>query len=209
MQYEFIVPTCGCGDPSVPVTDTTTVLCKNSTTLDCVKNVTDNYDELGVSDRCDAYCPLECDSNIYTKSVSTARYYSGILGTQSSLQNKFTKGKSNSFSPPTNTFRRRREVNGWGVGPVTTTTTTQTAPLATTTVSASGGSVTTSSSGNATTASGGGSGGGGSLAPTLSKIQQSVLALSIYFDDLRYVSIEENPAMTVDTFVGVLGGMFG
>jgi hypothetical protein len=65
------------------------------------------------------------------------------------------------------------------------------------------------SSSAANTISGGGGGTGGntatSTAPSTSQIQQSVLALSVYFDDLRYVSIQENPVMTVDTLVGLLG----
>lgn len=60
MQYEFVIKICGCGDPSVPQTDTTTVLCNNATTLDCVKDVQDNYTSLGIHDTCSNYCPTEC-----------------------------------------------------------------------------------------------------------------------------------------------------
>jgi hypothetical protein len=160
MQYEFIIPMCGCGDPSVPVTDTTTVLCNNATTISCAKNVTDSYETLDIRSTCDKYCPLECDSNLYTSSISTAyyptNYYSDILRTQTNLQVKFTSGQSNTFSPSSQTFsgRRRRAASP---------------------------SISTS------------------------MIQQSVLSLGVYFEDLRYIYIEENAAITLDMFVGLIG----
>ncbi len=174
MQYEFIIPQCGCGDPSVPATDTTTVLCNNATTLQCVKTVATNYETLGIGTKCDKYCPTECDSNLYSTLMSNSyyptNYYSGILTTQTNLKSKFSKGQPNTFSPSSQTFsgRRRRSVT-----------------------------TTTASSGD---------GGGG--APTNSQIQQSVLSLCVYFEDLRYVSIEENAAITLDMFVGLLGLLF-
>jgi hypothetical protein len=162
MQYEFVIPICGCGDASVPVTDNTTVLCKNATALSCVKNVTDHYDTYSIGTHCDGFCPLECDSNSYARSISTAyyptNYYSGILSTQSNLKNKFTNGQARPFSPPTKTFngRKRRDAQTIGlvaappppsttIATATTTNASSVAP-STSTSSASGSNIGTSTS---------------------------------------------------------------
>jgi hypothetical protein len=245
MQYEFVVPICGCGDPSIPQVENSTVLCKNATTLACVKNVTDNYEAYNIGTHCDTFCPLECNSNSYSKSISIAyyptAYYSRILSSQVNLRTKFSSGQVKSFSPPSKTFsgRRRRDVADSrqlvSLGPpppstlgtttrilTTTSTTTTTAANVGSTVTTSGSATTgagtltaTVVSTSATTTSTSGVGATTTTTkpgptttpstPSSSEIQQSVLALSIYYDDLRYVSIQENPVMTVDTLVGLLG----
>lgn len=44
---------------------------------------------------------------------------------------------------------------------------------------------------------------------TNSLIKSSILMLTVYYKDLRYTFIEENPAITFDTIVGIVGGEFG
>lgn len=40
-------------------------------------------------------------------------------------------------------------------------------------------------------------------------IKSSILMLTVFYNDLKYTFIEENPAFTFDTMVGIIGGEFG
>ena len=73
-QYEFVIPTCGCADPSVPIIDFNQTICASKTDLDCVKEVHDKYDKLNTANKCNVLCPTECDTITYSKSISIATY---------------------------------------------------------------------------------------------------------------------------------------
>lgn len=101
LQYERIIPNCDCSDPSVPIINSTLEICSNEDELECVKEQRDEIDVTGIEDICDQYCPLECDSVLYTTSVSSAvyptDYYGNILMSQTNINSKFNP--KNTFSP--------------------------------------------------------------------------------------------------------------
>ena len=123
-------------------------------------------DELNKQNSCDKHCPLECDSTVYSTSVSSAKYpttyywdvikYQQNLITMSTSKNKFVPGENPTQSP------------------------NQTSAL---------------------------------LPPPPppfvdSNLSESILMLSIYFDELRYSLIEEEPAIDFLTLLGVIGIRF-
>lgn len=76
LQINFIMPTCNCSDPSVPITDIFLLksFCKSPSDLKCVDEVRKHFDSFSLSGNCSAYCPRECNSVKYLTSFSTANY---------------------------------------------------------------------------------------------------------------------------------------
>jgi hypothetical protein len=91
---------------------------------------------------------------------------------------------------------------GGGGGGAVTTTTIQTTAAAVAATSASGGG---GGSGSADTTIATSSSSSSGSVPSSSEISESVLQLSVYFQDLRYVDIVESASLTVDTLVGLIG----
>jgi hypothetical protein len=102
LQEKYIIPNCGCSDPSIPITDPIQVVCNNVTSLRCVKEEKDKFDKMKITDTCDSFCPLECNSTTYSATLSSASYptsyYLKIVKNQSSIINNFNP--PNDFSPP-------------------------------------------------------------------------------------------------------------
>ena len=86
LQKLFIYPICGCNDPSIIITNTADNLCDNSTSINCVTSVRNNYDEYNILTTCIQYCPLECNTSQISYTISTAQYptsyYYNILSKQ-------------------------------------------------------------------------------------------------------------------------------
>jgi hypothetical protein len=186
MQYEFIIPQCGCGDPGIalPSDQNNVSLCHIPPKMRCVKNVSINYEALGIGITCNNYCPTECDSNLYATSISTAdyptNYYSNVLASQSNLISKFSSGQRS--VPVLSSGRRRRDLNEHVVNSSLDAHYSCDTKIRKARAAAAAKKNVDSGS-----------------------IKQSVLALAVYFEDLNYVYILENPSMTIDTLVGLVG----
>lgn len=102
LQYEYIIPVCGCSDPSIPATDSNQEICHFLNDIDCVTNVTNQFNSADLSATCAQYCPLECDSEDYAYSISSAIYptqpYYSIISQQSNFAGKFSGGGGSSQS---------------------------------------------------------------------------------------------------------------
>ena len=101
MQEKYIIPNCGCSDPSIPITDPDQTVCSDSDSLTCVKEEKDKFDKMKITDTCDSFCPLECSSTTYSATISSAsyptNYYSKIVKNQSCIISSFNP--PNEFKP--------------------------------------------------------------------------------------------------------------
>ena len=106
LQEKYIIPNCGCSDPSIPITDPRQKICSNKITLNCVKIQKDKFETVKISDYCDIYCPLQCDEIVYSASVHSAsfptKFYSDILYTQDGVEDKLNPPYI--FIPPDSNF---------------------------------------------------------------------------------------------------------
>ncbi|CAF0843935.1 unnamed protein product [Brachionus calyciflorus] len=179
VQYELIIPRCGCGDPSVPLVDKMLLICSNLSSLECVKNVREKVKNLG--EFCEKYCPSECDSLIYTNIMSLSAYpsvyYTNILRFQSNVVEKFNPIFS--FNPTSFDLRKKREIE------------------------------TSNKNGMPYIVNDGSNYWNSPTPPTPEQVKSSVLSVSVFYDDLNYVSIEEKPAINLETLFGLIGGQFG
>lgn len=194
-QYEYAIKYCGCADPSIPAYDANVTICKNIT---CIDDYRKKFDSESISAICDSYCPVECDSITYDTVISVSSYpstyYSSILTTQSDISTKFTV--KNSFSPssssgPPPPGRKRRELTD-----ESDETVNKKLDRKKRSGSTSGGS----------SGSSGGSGGSGGTSVSQTNIQESVAMFTVYYQEMRYTSIEESASITLDTLTGVVGG---
>lgn len=176
MQYEKIIPNCGCADPRIPIADEKQKICHDKLSLNCTKNERDILDRLDIGDLCDKYCPDECDSLEYVKTVSSAYYpsfyYSNILQTQPNVIKKFNP--ENFFSPEQNEEEEEREESS----EESYEKTNKNALLNNLVFE---------------------------KIPTKEEIRESILMISVYYDDLKYFFVSESPAITFDTLMGVIG----
>lgn len=99
----FILPKCGCLDPSIsiPSSMSNEPICSSINTLDCVQRERNEFDNKPISTLCDVYCPLECDTQTFSTTISQSEYpssyYSNILPKQNGLASKFNV--SSKFTP--------------------------------------------------------------------------------------------------------------
>jgi hypothetical protein len=108
LQYEYIIPVCGCADASIPSTDSSQSVCYLLADINCVTNVTNEFNSVDLSVSCGKYCPLECDSEDFTYWMSSSNYptqsYYNIISQQSNLASKFTVPGGSGGGPTQNTF---------------------------------------------------------------------------------------------------------
>ena len=103
LQTMFILPKCGCLDPSIsiPSSMSNEPICSSLDTLDCVQRERSEFDNKPISALCDVYCPLECNTQTFSTTISQSKYpssyYSNILPKQSGLASKFNL--SSKFTP--------------------------------------------------------------------------------------------------------------
>jgi hypothetical protein len=143
---------------------------------------------LDISRTCDSYCPLECDSSSYSLSLNSAsyptEYYWGILLHQSNLVSKAKV--SHTYTPQSVSMdikpmcRRKRQApsqpNQQNV---------------------------TNSQNNSTFQS------NQNLSPSVpvidvNSVKNSILKISVFFQELRYTYVAETPAMDFLTLIGVI-----
>ncbi|CAF0821207.1 unnamed protein product [Brachionus calyciflorus] len=188
MQFEQIVPNCGCADPRIPIVDSNLNICHNKSSLACVKSNRDHFDHLNIAEICDKHCPYECDSLVFMTTVSTASYptdyYANLLMSQDNIIRKFNP--KNVFVPEIleqnekvseEDSSEEENENDYVVTRVFNTISNQTVEI--------------------------------KKKPTDIEIKESILMLSIYYDDLRYLYVKESPSMSFDTLMGIVGGQFG
>lgn len=169
MQYEKIIPKCGCADPEIPFKDEKQNFCHEKMSLKCAMNERNVLDRLDIRNLCNKFCPDECDSLTYIKTVSSAFYpsfyYSNVLKLQPNLLEKFNP--VNKFLPhniKVDQTKSSEELNkNYGKKR------------------------------------------GFEKIPTNQEIRESVLMISVYYDDLKYLFVSESPAITIDTLMGVIG----
>jgi hypothetical protein len=94
LQYEFIIPTCGCSDASIPAAlEASPNVCVSLSQISCATNVTNEFNLVDLSVTCGQYCPLECDTQEFTYSLSSSNYpttpYYNIVSKQANLGTKF------------------------------------------------------------------------------------------------------------------------
>ncbi|RNA17960.1 acid-sensing ion channel 1-like [Brachionus plicatilis] len=170
MQYEKIIPKCGCADPRTPIVDEKQEICRDKMSLNCTQHQIDLLDRQDIGKLCDAYCPDECDSLTYTKTVSSAYYpsvyYSNILQTQPNLVKKFNP--ENVFTP--------EEINDDSSEESDETDAKNLLPTQQIL----------------------------EKIPTKEEIRESVLMISVYYDDLKYLYVSESQAITFETLMGVI-----
>ncbi len=93
LQSLFIVPKCNCSDPSLPLFDTSTIICKTLIQLKCAKSTKDTFDNTPLSTTCANYCPTPCNNYKYDTTQSSSGYptdyYFNVLATTPNLISKF------------------------------------------------------------------------------------------------------------------------
>ena len=172
---------------AIPITNTSQAICSNKTALVCVKQQRDYFDSLDISQTCDSYCPLECDSSSYSLSLNSASYptdyYWNILLSQPNILSKASV--SHTFTPQSvsnkDMNRRRRQA--------------QSEP------NQKNG---TNPQNDSTFESDQNSSPGGS-AIAIDSLRNAILKISVFFQELRYTSVSETPAMDFITLIGVIG----
>jgi len=215
LQEKYIIPNCGCSDPSIPITSKKQKICSNKMALNCVKIQKDKFDTVKISDYCDAYCPLQCDEIVYSANVHSAsfptKFYSDILYTQDGVEEKLNP--SYQFLPPDANFTNLSSgkllllpssSTSLPNQSTTTSNSTSTPKTSTTTKVPSNGTILTSSPASTTKSLQSGEDFGSSSSDS-EYLQNAVIELSVFFSDLRYTYIEEQESITVDTFIGVIG----
>ena len=187
----------------------------------------DHFDELDISDACDRYCPLECESTTYSLSTSSAAYpsdyYWNIIKFQSNILaktkilNQFTPSQSSDKPGPMG--RRKRQIGFSStpspsiVGSSTANSNTISTGLSTTSTklnsnTVSGGSIGGSASPVSNSPAGGSSGSFPTSNSASDSMRTSILKISVFYDELKYTSVEEAPSMDFITLIGVIGKLF-
>lgn len=99
LQYEYIIKVCGCADPSIPSTNLSQAVCHTISDIDCVTNVTNQFNTVDLTLTCGQYCPLECDSEEFAYWISMSNYptvpYYNIISNQWNFNNKFSNNIPN------------------------------------------------------------------------------------------------------------------
>lgn len=94
LQNLFIITSCSCSDPSIPVINSTQAVCATLSQLTCADNVRDKFDSTDLSNSCGSYCPDECDKILYNTHISMTdyptQYYYDVVAQQSNVINKFS-----------------------------------------------------------------------------------------------------------------------
>ena len=94
LQQTLIIPSCGCSDPKVFITNPSQPICITLSQLDCIAKNRNDFDTNKISDICGQYCPKECDFVVYSNSLGLANYptdyYFSILQQQSNFLSKYT-----------------------------------------------------------------------------------------------------------------------
>jgi len=72
---------------------------------------------------------------------------------------------------------------------------------------------TTKPSGSGTTTKGfisttGTTSSSGGIPPTQNNLHKSFLKVSVYYNGLKYIAINESPVMTIETLIGMIGNLF-
>lgn len=133
LQTLYIIPNCGCADPSIPAWDKSQLICSNGSSLDCVSTQRDEFDKMPIGDICDTYCPMECDNIAYSYSISSSnypsKYYLSIIKQQSGLLSKFTT--KHTFSPSTSLNSNIKGPKSNQINPATTTASSSTSSTVT------------------------------------------------------------------------------
>lgn len=202
MQHEQIIAKCGCADPNLPTLDGTNFTFCTGIALMCAKKERNKFDsEIQIDDVCGPFCPLECKSMIYSKSVSSAAYpsiyYLDILSKQANIANKFNL--KNAFNPgeyiktlsKSNITMINQNINS------TSTTSCFTFSISTNNSTLNKTNNNSTNNNNSTS----------NISSSISAddIKSSILSFSVYLEDLRYTDITENPAITIEGLIGLLG----
>ena len=175
---------------AIPITNTSQAICGNKTALVCVKQQRDYFDSLDISRTCDSYCPLECDSSSYSLSLNSASYptdyYWDILLHQPNLVSKAKV--SHTFTPQSVSNmdmkpmgRRKRQASSQpnqqnGTNPQNNSTFQSNQNLS-------------------------------PSVPVIdvNSVKNSILKISVFFQELRYTYVAETPAIDFLTLIGVIG----
>ena len=174
--------------------------------MDCVSAQRAIFDDLNIEDICDAHCPLECDSTVYSTSVSSAQYptnyYWDIIKYQSNILSMATTRntfKPGSLSPSVSGQNNPTNIVNAVMSNNATTATLNNSP--TTTVQ---GIITTTTTTSAIVSQND-QNAGDPPSVASDSMKSSILAVSVYYDDLKYSLIEEVPAIDFVTLIGVIG----
>lgn len=96
IQNLFIIPSCGCADPSVPRTskfNKSIKICNTIELLRCVNDQRKIFDNIPVGDKCDLHCPRECDTAVFSTKLDYSNYptnyYKTIIPNQAGFEEKF------------------------------------------------------------------------------------------------------------------------
>ena len=185
----------------MPIVNQQQEICATSVDLDCVTEQRAIFDDLNIQDICDKYCPLECDSTLYTTTVSSAiyptDYYWGIIKYQSNILSKATT--LNTFTP--SSFNPTR---------LPSTSTAYSTKNSSSSASATTNKPGSTTRGSLTSPNKQGPPGNSPKPPIVAddSMKSTILMLSVYYDDLRYSLIEESPAIDFQTLIGVIGIYF-
>lgn len=98
LQSLYIIPNCGCADPTIPDVNLNITICKTRSNIECINKQRDTFNSQPIGDICDSYCPLECDSVQFSTSLSMAKYpsdyYIDVLSKQANISEKVYSKKS-------------------------------------------------------------------------------------------------------------------
>jgi DNA-binding XRE family transcriptional regulator len=205
LQYEFIFPKCNCTDPSIPLVNKSLLICSNSSLLECVNDVRSRFDSSPISEQCSKYCPLECTNEVFETSISIAnyptRYYATLLERQNNFKARYRA--TYSFTP----FLARKPIDQSTTTIMTsdsstsTTKTSQIQPIKNLVKRQLQSNERPNSSMNKN------SNKDNQFQVNFDKdnIKSTVLMVNVYYNDLRCIYIEEEPTITFNTLVGVIG----
>lgn len=230
-QINSVINNCNCQHPSLPIiTNNTSPICKNMTSLTCglmsLKNIS-NFPT-------DQDCPQECDTEKFNLNTNSAyyptRFYSNILMSQSSIQEKFSPpvafspenfmgGPSNgapmqlSQSPTegsiqslnegsTQNSTERSTQNSTKVSTQASTKSSPQIPIKASTQSLTE-DVTQSPTEGSTQSSKNNT--NNNMQPSQGQLSQSCLKVSIFYSELSYTLIEEIPSNKILDLAGSIG----
>ena len=222
-QINSVINNFNCQHPSLPIiTNNTSPICKNMTSLTCglmsLKKIS-NFPT-------DQDCPQECDTEKFNLNTNSAyyptRFYSNILMSQSSIQEKFSPpvafspenlmgGPSNgapmqlSQSPTEGSIQSLNEGSTQNSTEGSTQASTKSSPQIP--INASTQSltedVTQSSTEGSTQSSKNNT--NNNMKPSQDQLSQSCLKVSIFYSELSYTLIEEIPSNNILDLAGSIG----
>jgi hypothetical protein len=92
---EYVLPNCNCSDPSISYRSDKdkSRICWQRSQLRCIRQQRAKLEVTPLSEKCEKYCPKECDTIEYSTSVTNSayptEYYKKILQQQDILKSRF------------------------------------------------------------------------------------------------------------------------